>query len=139
MLVSEFIDRTGYQPSAEEYAEIERAYMRFAGNKDEFCKEWCNQNPDKASELDRIRKKHEYISGQEERTIGRVLKHIWKRTNHGEKISREQFAELIKGLDGEIARRTIKSMKDWHGITQSWQGSVWQNYWQVFECVAYGY
>lgn len=139
MLVSEFIDRTGYQPTAEEYAEIEHIYMRFSGDKDEFCKRWAKMNPYKAGMLDRIRKKHEYISGQQERTISRVQKHIWKRTNHGEKISRAEFAELIKGIDKEIACDTIRQMKDWHGITQNWQGSVWNNYWQIFECVVYGY
>ena len=51
MLVSEFIDRTGYQPTAEEYAEIERAYMRFSGDKDAFCKAWSKANPHKAGTL----------------------------------------------------------------------------------------
>lgn len=48
MLVSEFIDRTGYQPSAAEYAEIERAYYVFAGDKDQFCRAWKKANPQKA-------------------------------------------------------------------------------------------
>lgn len=139
MLVSEFVDRTGYQPTAEEYAEIEKSYMRFAGDKDEFCALWCRKNPDKAGQLDRIRKKQEYVSSQEEKTIARVQKYIWKRTNHGENVSKEQFTDLIKGLDGEIARRTIRAMKDWHGVTQSWQGGVWANYWQLFGCICYGY
>lgn len=139
MLVSEFIDRTGYQPTAEEYETIERAYMRFAGDKDEFCREWCKKNADLAGQLDRIRKKQAYVSEQEDKTIARVQRHIWKRTNHGEKLSREQFASLIGGLDREIACNTIKKMKDWRGITQNWQGSVWTNYWQIFECVSYGY
>lgn len=139
MLVSEFIERTGYQPTAEEYETIERAYMRFVGNKDEFCKEWCKKNADLAGQLDRIRKKQEYVSGQEEKTIARVQKHIWKRTNHGEKLTNEQFNKLIQGIDKDIACSTIKNMKDWRGITQNWQGSVWNNYWQIVECVYYGY
>ena len=139
MLVSEFIDRTGYQPTADEYAEIERAYMRFSGDKDAFCSEWCKKNADLAGQLDRLRKKREYVSSQEDKTIARVQRHIWKHTNHGEKLTREQFADLISGLDREIACSTIKKMMDWRGITQNWQGSVWNNYWQIFECVAYGY
>lgn len=51
MLVSEFIDRTGYQPAAEEYAEIERAYNVFDGDKDKFCRAWCKANPHKAGKL----------------------------------------------------------------------------------------
>lgn len=40
MLMSEFVERTGYQPSNEEYAQIEESYYTFPGNKDEFCAQW---------------------------------------------------------------------------------------------------
>lgn len=38
MMIHEFIDRTGFKPTAEEYAEIEKQYMGFNGDKDAFCK-----------------------------------------------------------------------------------------------------
>jgi len=37
MLKSEFIERTGFEPTAEEYAEIEERYYNFDGDKDAFC------------------------------------------------------------------------------------------------------
>lgn len=40
MMMSEFTERTGFEPTAEEYAEIEEAYYSFNGNKDAFCKHW---------------------------------------------------------------------------------------------------
>jgi len=40
MMYPEFEERTGYQPSSEEYSLIEESYYNFDGNKDEFCKEW---------------------------------------------------------------------------------------------------
>lgn len=40
MMMQEFIDRTGFEPTAEEYAEIEQQYYSFDGNKDAFCKHW---------------------------------------------------------------------------------------------------
>ena len=40
MMMSEFTERTGFEPTAEEYAEIEEAYYNFDGNKDAFCKHW---------------------------------------------------------------------------------------------------
>ena len=40
MMMSEFTQRTGFEPSAEEYAEIEKAYYDFDGNKDAFCAHW---------------------------------------------------------------------------------------------------
>ena len=39
-MIQEFIDRTNYTPSADEYYHIEKAYYDFPGNKDEFCKWW---------------------------------------------------------------------------------------------------
>ncbi len=40
MMMSEFTERTGFEPTAEEYAEIEQQYYSFDGNKDAFCKHW---------------------------------------------------------------------------------------------------
>lgn len=45
MLLSEFIDRTGVMPSAEEYARIEAEYYEFNGDKDAFCRAWKRANP----------------------------------------------------------------------------------------------
>lgn len=44
MLIEEFKSRTGYAPSLAEYAEIERQYSDFDGNKDEFCAYWRNHH-----------------------------------------------------------------------------------------------
>lgn len=38
MLMSEFIDRTGFTPTYEEYRKIEESYYSFDGDKDAFCK-----------------------------------------------------------------------------------------------------
>ena len=40
MMLSEFIERTGFEPMADEYAEIEEAYYGFDGDKNAFCKHW---------------------------------------------------------------------------------------------------
>lgn len=40
MMMSEFVERTGYQPNNEEYEQIEESYYTFPGNKDEFCAQW---------------------------------------------------------------------------------------------------
>lgn len=46
MLMSEFVERTNYRPSCEEYAIIEEAYIDFEGDKDAFCKWWVKANKD---------------------------------------------------------------------------------------------
>lgn len=40
MMMSEFIERTGFEPTAEEYEIIEEEYMGGADDKDTFCKNW---------------------------------------------------------------------------------------------------
>ena len=62
MLLSEFVDRVGYQPTAEEYAEIEQAYYVFDGDKDAFCRAWSRANPHKAGKLRAAIKEQERLS-----------------------------------------------------------------------------
>lgn len=40
MMIQEFIARTNYTPSPDEYRHIESAYYDFDGGKDDFCKWW---------------------------------------------------------------------------------------------------
>jgi len=40
MMMSEFIERTKFEPTTAEYAEIEAEYMGCDIDKDKFCKEW---------------------------------------------------------------------------------------------------
>lgn len=44
MMISEFIERTGFEPTTEEYAKIEDAYYNFDGDKDAFCKAFVDGN-----------------------------------------------------------------------------------------------
>lgn len=53
MMRSEFIERTGFEPTAAEYEEIENEYMGTDIDKDVFCKMWKKQGG--AERLMRIR------------------------------------------------------------------------------------
>ncbi len=63
MMMSEFIERTGFQPTAEEYAKIEEAYYDFNGDKNEFCLEFVAKGGEKkiyearATEIERLKGK----------------------------------------------------------------------------------
>ena len=46
MMIREFVDRTGFEPTATEYAAIEEKYYSFDGSKDEFCKAGKYRTPD---------------------------------------------------------------------------------------------
>ncbi len=60
MMMSEFIERTGFQPLPFEYAKIEEAYYNFDGDKDAFCKAFVQADGEKkvyqarAAEIDRL-------------------------------------------------------------------------------------
>lgn len=47
MMMSEFIDRTGFEPTAGEYEKIEEAYYDFDGDKDAFCKAFVKDGGEK--------------------------------------------------------------------------------------------
>lgn len=46
MMMKEFTERTGYEPTQEEYGFIEESYYDFDGNKDEFCRAWLKDKKD---------------------------------------------------------------------------------------------
>ena len=60
MMMSEFIERTGFEPTANEYAKIEEAYYDFDGDKDAFCKAFVKDGgarklcKARAAEIDRL-------------------------------------------------------------------------------------
>ena len=60
MMMSEFIDRTGFEPTAKEYAKIEETYYDFDGDKDAFCKAFVKDGgarklcKARAAEIDRL-------------------------------------------------------------------------------------
>ena len=61
MMISEFVERTGFQPTADEYDQIESAYYAFDGDKDAFCKAFVEQGGElkiykaRADEITRLR------------------------------------------------------------------------------------
>lgn len=61
MLIQEFIDRTGFEPTYDEYRKIEEDYYEFDGDKDAFCKAFVENGGEKkvyaerAAEIERLR------------------------------------------------------------------------------------
>lgn len=60
-MMKEFIERTGFEPTAEEYEKIKEAYYNFDGDKDDFCKAFAAGGGEKqicsnrAQEIERLR------------------------------------------------------------------------------------
>lgn len=59
MLLSEFIEKTGVTPTAEEYSVIEEQYYVFPGDKDAFCRAWCKINGKRVNDAKQERKERE--------------------------------------------------------------------------------
>lgn len=61
MMMSEFIERTGFEPTPDEYEQIESAYYDFDGDKDAFCKAFVENGGElkiykaRAEEIARLR------------------------------------------------------------------------------------
>lgn len=86
MMISEFIERTGFEPTAAEYEKIEDAYYNFDGNKDEFCKAWKKNGGIEQTCRDRA-KKIEQLQSQ----IGELEKDLMKQIKNLEaQLEREQ-------------------------------------------------
>lgn len=77
MMMSEFIERTGFLPTADEYEQIEEAYYNFAGDKDAFCKKFVADGGERkiyqarADEIARLRSQMVEIEKEHKKEIGR--------------------------------------------------------------------
>lgn len=102
MMIEEFEKRTGFYPTLVQYAAIERVYMEFDGDKDDFCKAY-KKNADGIAE--------------------RIQREVNMATF---KAQRDQAAELTR-RDAEIERlkkelereQEWKPYEDTHNITQA--------------------
>jgi hypothetical protein len=97
MMMSEFIERTGFQPTYNEYQKIEEAYYDFAGDKNEFCKRFVAENGEKKIYAARAA----YISDLESQLIDNEKSH---KAEVGK--LQEQIKELTAELDKELEWRS---------------------------------
>lgn len=115
MMMSEFIDRTGFEPTAKEYAKIEEAYYDFNGNKDEFCKAFVKNGGEKKiyearaeeivqlkSELVEMEKQHKTELEAREEQIAKLTAELdreleWKPSDGaGTNMEQKRYEELAK-------------------------------------------
>lgn len=113
MMMSEFIERTGFQPTASEYAKIEEAYYDFDGDKDAFCKAFVNNGGElkiykaRAEEIARlnsqlleIEKEHKKEIADRDRRIEQLTAELdleleWKpAANTGTNMEQHRYEDL---------------------------------------------
>lgn len=119
MMKSEFIERTGFEPTAEEYDEIEREYMGCNADKDAFCKQWKKQGgigrmisrrarriEELESELEQRAKKYDELDAERCRQISAIQK------RHDEKVNAlEKGIESLRQMNFDIANNFEKMKK----------------------------
>lgn len=93
MMMSEFIERTGFQPLPFEYAKIEEAYYDFDGDKDAFCRAFVEAGGEKkvyqarATEIDRLN--------------GKILE-MDRASKKDSEVYEKRIADLQAQLDKEL-------------------------------------
>ncbi len=119
MMLSEFIERTGFEPTADEYAKIEDAYYDFDGGKDAFCKTFVEGNGEKkiyqarAVEIERLKgqiveleKMYKSDAEKQEKRIAELHAQLdkeleWKPcANCGTNMSQERYESLLESCTG---------------------------------------
>lgn len=82
MMMSEFIERTNFEPTLEEYVAIEQEYYNFPGDKNVFCRKWLRDGG--IQRLSRERVKKIYALQQELITLQRSYNDLDKWANDRE-------------------------------------------------------
>jgi len=132
MMLSEFVERTGFEPMPAEYAKIEEAYCSFNGDKDAFCKAFVAGDGEKkiyqarAAEIERLNgkildldKTFQQSSAEYERRLAFFQAELdreleWKPYEFTKNISQAEYAELDKCVDSGSARyMTDDEALDW--------------------------
>ncbi len=132
MMLSEFVERTGFEPMPDEYAKIEEAYCSFKGDKDAFCKAFVDGDGEKkiyqarAAEIDRLNgkildmdKTFQQSSAEYEHRLAFLQAELdreleWKPYEFTQNITQAEYAELAKCVDSGSARyMTDDEALDW--------------------------
>ena len=132
MMLSEFVERTGFEPMPAEYAKIEEAYCSFNGDKDAFCKAFVAGDGEKkiyqarAAEIERLNgkildldKTFQQSSAEYERRLAFFQAELdreleWKPYEFTQNIPQAEYAELTKCVDSGSARyMTDDEALDW--------------------------
>lgn len=124
MLMQEFTDMTGFEPTPEEFKQIEAEYYRFDGDKKAFCKDFVARGGEKQVYARRA----EYIKELESRLMDQEMEYT-ARMNKLEEAYAEQMlkltarvAQLQEELDRELEWRpadnvgTHMSQEEYDGL-----------------------
>ena len=93
MMMSEFIERTGFQPLPFEYEKIEAAYYDFDGDKDAFCRAFVKADGEK--------KVYQARAAEIDRLNGKILE-MDRASKRDSEVYEKRIADLQAQLDKEL-------------------------------------
>lgn len=96
MMISEFIARTKFEPTAEEYDKIEEEYYNFDGDKDKFCRSWVRHGGIQGLSRERVRKIND---------LKKQLEELNKTYNEDMQFYEDRDAKLCKELNDTRAEK----------------------------------
>lgn len=131
MLLREFVERTGFEPTPDEYAKIEEAYYQFDGSKDEFCKHFVAEGgiqktyEARAAKIEQLKSTllesdkllRQTMDGYEKR-IARLEAALereqeWKLYESEHNVKQKDYEELAKSIDCGARYMTDEEALDW--------------------------
>lgn len=119
MMKSEFIERTGFEPTAEEYEVIEEEYMGCDIDKDQFCKEWKKNGGIQRLSRQRARR----IEELEEKIAGMEREYNRMDLQHCDDFNRlnDRLGKKIDTLKerNEYLERQISTLQDMLGAVET--------------------
>lgn len=92
MLMQEFTEMTGFEPTVEEFNQIEAEYYRFDGDKQAFCKDFVARGGEKqvyARRTEYIKELESQLMDQEKEYTARLAELTAKNTHIQEELDRE--------------------------------------------------
>lgn len=107
MMITEFVELTGFEPMCDEYRDIENEYMGSHIDKKDFCKEWVKQGG--AKRLIRLRARQIELLTDSNKNLQRLLSDTEKRLSD----MREQCKkEVDENRRLKAEKETAESSKD---------------------------
>lgn len=105
MMIQEFIDRTGYTPSAREYHYIEESYYDSPlPNKDEFCKQFKKDLRNGKWEMEyELRQRMDAMKAEADAKIAELQETVeWYNENYGKQRDALKQAELTIAQQNDL-------------------------------------
>ena len=93
MMLSEFVERTGFEPLPFEYEKIEAAYYDFDGDKDAFCRAFVKADGEK--------KVYQARAAEIDRLNGKILE-MDRASKRDSEVYEKRIADLQAQLDKEL-------------------------------------